>query len=74
VDLCSRLGAYEVTALPGRGARLRLVWSEADEVVDVDGDGEVIDLDALAAETPPALALVADYHITRVPARRLAAG
>jgi hypothetical protein len=57
VDLRARLDRYEVTAVPSR-QELHLVWSEPEE--------------ALSPEPPAAtsaIAILADYRITRVPAR-----
>lgn len=60
MDLQQRLGDYEVTTVPGR-KRLRLLWSAAA----VDDEPLVPEAD----EGPPAIALLASYRITRVPAR-----
>jgi hypothetical protein len=53
MDLREVLDDYEVTAVPARDPLLTIVWSEAEEVAD---EADV-----------PALAILDDYRITRVP-------
>ena len=54
VDLREVLDDYVVTAVPGRRPLLSVVWSEADDAV-------------VEPDSPPTLAILDDYRITRVP-------
>jgi hypothetical protein len=58
VDLRARLDGYEVTSVPIRRPRLRLVWSAVPEAEAVDD---------LSSSSPLSLAILDDYRITRVP-------
>lgn len=59
MDLTTRLDGYEVTSVPVRRPRLRLVWSA---VPPEDTSFAVPDEDS-----PLSLAILDDYRITRVP-------
>jgi hypothetical protein len=59
VDLRARLDGYEVTSVPIRRPRLRLVWSAVpDDEAAVDDP---------FSSSPLSLAILDDYRITRVP-------
>jgi hypothetical protein len=60
VDLQARLDGYEVTALPSPRPTLALVWSEPEPSADAEPEPATFGV----------LALLDDYRITRVPARR----
>lgn len=76
VDIRERLDGYEVTALPCR-RRLRLVWAEPERsgpdayTGTPTADTEpTAGSDASGRRAP--LAILDDYRITRVPARKAA--
>jgi hypothetical protein len=58
VDLRARLDGYEVTSVPVRRPRLRLVWSAVPASESAADD---------LSSSPLPLAILDDYRITRVP-------
>lgn len=59
MDLREALHGYVVTSVPQRCPSLSIVWSEAEDVSDVDDADERVGMGVLA--------ILDDYRITRIP-------